>query len=116
MTVRRLPKGFDQLEEFIDTWVLPSETARLARRLETDFEELKRFYSAAIEQAPAALDRLNQFAADDRLAAEDERLLGLMLALAEVAPAVELFGTTVEPDVYDPTKVEIVHEAGLRAA
>jgi hypothetical protein len=110
MAGKALPEGFSQLEEFVADWIFPTEGERLAKRTSTDYAEIKRFYSAAIEAAPQALDLLKERSATEELPDEEARLSGLMLMLAEVAPAVELFGAPLEAGAYDPSKLEIVHE------
>lgn len=105
-----LPEGFAQLEEFVADWIYPTEGERLEKRLSTDFVEIKRFYSVAIEAAPAALEILGKRSAHEQLPEQEAHLSGLMLMMAEVAPAVELFGSPVEAGAYDHRKIEIVHE------
>ena len=92
-----LPAGFEPLEPFIDRWVLPDSRSRSETRRATSFDDIKHFYDAALPLAPEALKVLAAFRLEDLPPAE-ERLLKLMLALAEVGPAVEWYG---QPDVID---------------
>jgi len=110
MATKALPEGFSQLEEFVADWIFATEGERLAKRISTDYAETKRFYSAAIEAAPQALDLLKERPATGEMPDEEARLSGLMLMLAEIAPAVELFGAPLEAGAHDPRKLEIVHE------
>jgi hypothetical protein len=92
-----LPEGFAALEPFVADWVLPDSLARMARRQASAMPDIRAFYDAILPLAEAALAHLRQFALGDLPPAE-ERLLKLLLSLAEVAPAVEWFD---DPKVYD---------------
>lgn len=85
-----LPAQFAALEPFTDDWILPDSRARSARRLSTPYPEIERFYTAALALAPAALEYLSGRQLGE-LDAADTCLLKLMLALAEVGPAVEWY-------------------------
>ncbi len=102
-----LPAGFESLEAFVADWVLPDSLARMAKRRASNMEEIKAFYNAAIAQAEAALNHLRAFPLGDIPPAE-ERLLKLMLALAEVGPAVEWFDSPHVYDGFDATKVRYI--------
>lgn len=97
-----LPPGFTALECFVGDWVLPDAAARMARRQASRIEDIKTFYDAMLPMGEAALAWLRDFDLGT-LPPEGERLLKLMLALAEVAPAVEWYGA---PRVYDGFPVE----------
>ena len=85
-----LPGGFESLEPFAATWVLPDAAARMARRQASDMDEIRAFYEAVLPLGERALEHLRQFELG-ALPPEAENLLKLMLALAEVAPAVEWY-------------------------
>lgn len=85
------------LEAFVADWVLPDSLARMAKRRSSNMEDIKAFYNVAIANAERALNHLRAFPLGDIPEAE-ERLLKLMLSLAEVGPAVEWFDS---PHVYD---------------
>jgi hypothetical protein len=97
-----LPAGFEPLEPFVADWALPDAVARMARRQASTIEELRRFYEAMLPLGVQALDHLRGFELG-ALPPESERLLKLMLSLAEVAPAVEWYG---DPRVYDGFPIE----------
>lgn len=97
-----LPDGFAALECWVGTWVLPDAQARMAQRQASTIEELKSFYAAMLPMGEAALAWLREYDLG-ALPPEGERLLKLMLALAEVAPAVEWYN---DPRVYDGFPVE----------
>jgi hypothetical protein len=92
-----LPSGFESLEPFVADWVQPDAVARLAKRQTSTMEDIRRFYDAALAVGDGALDYLRQFQLG-ALPPDAERLLKLMLALAEVAPAVEWYDN---PKVFD---------------
>ena len=92
-----LPKGFEGLEPLVANWVLDDTLARIEKRRTSSIEYIREFYDAMLPMAEKALEYLQGYALGD-LPPEGERLLKLMLSLAEVAPAVEWYNS---PDVYD---------------
>jgi hypothetical protein len=86
----RLPPAFAALEAHIDEWVLPDSPTRAAKRERTPYADIKRFYDAMLPHAPSALEYLAERQLG-QLNATDACLLKLMLALAEVGPAVEWY-------------------------
>jgi hypothetical protein len=97
-----LPRGFETLEPFVSAWVLPDAAARMTKRQSSTIAELRQFYDAVLPLGEAALDYLRDFELGS-LAPPAERLLKLMLSLAEIGPAVEWYG---DPRVYDGFGVE----------
>ena len=92
-----LPEGFEALEPFVSTWVLPDASARMAKRQDSSIEEIRRFYDVIVPMGESALDYLRQFPLG-ALSPQGENLLKLMLALVELGPAVEWYD---DPRVYD---------------
>lgn len=107
MSARLLPDSFDDLERFATIWALPTETERHARRLGSTMAELQSFYAAVLPRIDQILAYLNDFPLAG-LPPEAQALLHLSLSLAEVAPAVELFGQPEVPDAYDSRRVTVV--------
>ena len=99
-----LPAGFELLVPFVTEWALPDAVARMAKRQSSTIEEIRRFYEVALPLGESALAYLRQYQLGS-LEPEAERLLKLMLALAEVAPAVEWYN---DPKVYDGFQVSRV--------
>ena len=95
-----LPQGFTALECWLDDWVLADSTARHEKRLTTPLADTRAFYDAMLPHAEAVLAYLStrELGALD---ASDERLLKLMLSLAEIGPAIEWYGTGNYPDAFD---------------
>jgi hypothetical protein len=92
-----LPKGFEDLEIWVDDWLLPDVQARNDKRLAGPMEGIQAFYDAMLREAPRALEYLHQRKLGE-LDASEEHLLKLMLAFAEVIPAVEFYQ---QPEVID---------------
>ncbi|MGE3691210.1 MAG: hypothetical protein AB7F98_07510 [Novosphingobium sp.] len=99
-----LPAGFEALEPFVADWCLPDSLARMAKRRASSMDDIKAFYDVAIAQADRALKYLRAFPLGAVPPAE-ERLLKLMLSLAEVGPAVEWFDSPHVYDGFDATKI-----------
>ncbi len=104
MPSRLLPSQFKQLDPFVESWALASETARLQRRFVSTIEDLKAFYEAILPQMDAIIAYLNQFSLE-KMPDEARRLFYLCLSLAEVAPAVELFKQPRVPDGFDVNRI-----------
>jgi hypothetical protein len=99
---KALPEGFADLERFVPDWVQPDAAHRLAKRLSSRIEDIRAFYEALLPRGPEVLAWLREYDLG-ALPPEGERLLKLMLALAEVAPAVEWYD---DPRVFDGFPVE----------
>jgi hypothetical protein len=95
-----LPERFRDLEPLAAVWALPTEAKRHARRLASGIDELRTFYDALFPRIEDILAYLSDFPLES-LTPEAQRLLHLAFSLAEIAPAVELFGQTEVPDGYD---------------
>ncbi|MSQ69529.1 MAG: hypothetical protein EXR83_15330 [Gammaproteobacteria bacterium] len=102
-----LPKGFKQLEPWVAEWVLADSRARLEKRITTPADRIRAFYDAMLAQAPPALAYLatRQLGALD---AAEERLLKLLLSLAEMGPAVEWYGKGETLDGFDARRFRLV--------
>ena len=92
-----LPRGFEALEPFVADWVQPDAAARMAKRQASTIEQIRSFYDVILPLGEKALAYLRDFPLGN-MPPEAERLLKLMLALAEVGPAVEWYN---DPFVYD---------------
>lgn len=99
-----LPAGFEALEPFVADWALEGSLERMAKRRTSKMEEIRAFYDTVIPLAEGALAHLRGFPLGDIPPAE-ERLLKLMLSLAEVGPAVEWFDNPHVYDGFDATKI-----------
>jgi len=102
MSQRPFPVPFVDLEPFA-AWALATEGQRARKRRDSTMVEIQTFYDAILPRMDAILDHLNQLPLDN-MPEESQRLLHLTLALAEVAPAVELFNQPLVTDGYDPER------------
>jgi hypothetical protein len=100
MPQARLPERFRDLERLAADWALSTEAARHGRRLATTIDDLRALYDALLPRIEDILAYLSEFPMDG-LTSEGQNLLYLALALAEIGPAVELFGQPEVPDGYD---------------
>lgn len=99
-----LPSGFESLEPFVSEWVLADAVARMAKRQRSSMKEIRRFYEAIVPLGERALDYLRQFRLGE-LPPEGERLLKLMLSLAEIGPAVEWYGSPQVTDGFPVSRI-----------
>ena len=86
-----LPAGFEALEPFADRFAAASTAERAARRSDSSPEERQKFFDAAKELVPAALDYLDSKPID-QFDDSEQRLMNLALTFAHVALAVEVQG------------------------
>jgi hypothetical protein len=120
MSHKVLPDPFTDLEPFVDAWVLATETERNQKRLASSMTEILAFYDAMLPRMEAVLTYLSQFplgrAPEDALTLPEEtrRLLYLALAVAEVAPAVELYKQPGVIDGFDSRRFVPDHEKAKR--
>ncbi|MDA0821811.1 MAG: hypothetical protein O3C28_05230 [Proteobacteria bacterium] len=99
MSDATLPASFSDLQPWT-SWALATERERSDKRQASSMEEILVFYNALLPRAEAALEYLEQYPLE-RMPADANMLLLLTLSLAEVAPAVELFGQPGVVDGYD---------------
>ena len=109
MAERVLPEAFADLEPFA-AWALATEAERTRMRQTRELPELEAFYNAMLGRLEAVLEALNRYPLD-AMPADAERLLWMTLSLAEVGPAVELFGAPREPDTFDPFRFVPQHDS-----
>jgi hypothetical protein len=110
-----LPSGFESLEPFVADWVLPDAVARMTKRQSSNMQDIRRFYDAMLPFGEKALDYLRGFQLGS-LPPEAERLLKLMLALAEIAPAVEWYNDARVYDGFDVGRIRYLRQIADTAA
>ena len=96
MANRQLPVQFADLEPFAG-WALPDEVSRGRKRSSSAMQEIQAFYDAILPRMEEVLGYLNAHPLNE-LSPEAERLMSMVLSLAEIGPAVEFYG---EPSVID---------------
>jgi hypothetical protein len=104
-----LPRGFEALEPFVEDWVLEDVAARLTKRLGSTIAEIRGFYDAILPLGEQALAYLRNYQLG-ALPPDGERLLKLMLALAEVGPAVEWYDNPRVYDGFDIDRIRFVRK------
>jgi hypothetical protein len=102
MSLRQFPAPFAELEPFA-AWALATESQRARKRRGSTMAEIRALYDTVLPRMEAILDYLNPLPLDN-MPDDAQRLLHLTLALAEVAPAVELFNQPLVTDGYDPER------------
>ena len=85
-----LPSAFAELEDFAQTWCLPTEAERWNRRVFSSMAEMQRFYDAFFPRLEEAIDYCDKFSLDD-MPEDAMHLLHLIYSLVMVAMAVEIF-------------------------
>jgi hypothetical protein len=71
--------------------------------------EIKAFYDAMLPRTRDAVAHLDRFSITE-MPAKEQRLLNLLLSLAEVANAVEIFKQPTVIDGYDSRRAVMIHE------
>ncbi|MCV7317160.1 hypothetical protein H7J77_16605 [Mycolicibacillus parakoreensis] len=100
MSARRLPSAFAELEEFAETWCLPTETERFAQRRASTIPQMRRFYDVFFPRLEEAIDYCDKFALDE-LPDDALNLLHLIYSMVMVAMAVEIMGQPAPVDAAD---------------
>jgi hypothetical protein len=95
-----LPSAFAELEEFAQTWCLPTEAERWNQRLACSMAEMREFYQAFFPRLEEAIEYCDKFPLDD-LPEDVMNLLHLIYSLVMVAMAVEVFGQPKPTDSAD---------------
>ena len=100
MSKIQLPDQFRDLEALASTWSLSTEAERHAKRLTSSIAELRAVYDALMPRIHDVLAYLSEFQLEN-LTPEGRNLFYLTCSLAEIGPAVELFGQPEVPAGYD---------------
>ena len=108
MTGHSLPATFPGLESFLD-WGLETEAERTHKRQTSEMAEIQAFYDAMLPQMKDITAYLNQFSLE-AMPSNARQLMYMALSLAEIAPAVELFGQSREDDTFDPFRFVPQHK------
>jgi hypothetical protein len=95
-----LPSAFAELEEFAQTWCLPTEAERWNQRLLSTMAEMREFYQAFFPRLEEAIEYCDKFSLHD-MPEDAVHLLHLIYSLVMVAMAVEIFGQPKPTDSAD---------------
>jgi len=104
-----LPKGFEILDRFVDSWAIEGAANRARHRFDSDQADREAFFNAAKDLAASALDLLDQKPLD-QFDDKDKCLMNLMLSLAHVSLAVEVQGD------FEPQHAEIARHMKITRA
>ena len=97
-----LPAGFEDLLPLAD-WSLETMDERRDKRAGSTMEDIEAFYDALLPRMDAVLEHLAATPMEG-IDPQSEALLNLTMSLAEIAPAVELFGEPTISYGYDVTR------------
>lgn len=93
-----LPQGFEDLAPFVAEWGhLETQDARYVRRQELPMARLQAYYDAVQPRLEAIFDHLDSFPYGPELPGPEALLFRLVLAMSEVAQAVEVYGQPTVP-------------------
>ena len=104
-----LPGGFEDLEDLVEDWAMPTQNMRWDKRLASSREELIDFYQALLPHIEEILDHVDRFKIG-QLPEDSARLFDLALMLAEISPNVELYdGDPNVPHSFEERRFVAVH-------
>ncbi|HXF33095.1 MAG TPA: hypothetical protein VN603_00885 [Candidatus Acidoferrales bacterium] len=109
---RLLPGDFSDLEPF-SAWGLATETARNHKRIDCEQAEIEAFAHAMLPRLDAVCDYLDAFSLD-ALPEDARRLYFMLVAVAEIAPCVEGYGSPRVPNGYDSRRFRAQEDFPLR--
>lgn len=110
---KKLPSQFGDLEIYLADWCFPTQMERTNKRQESSMKEIEEFYHAMEPKIKEILDYLDTFSLDS-LGEKEQTLLDLSFALAEVAPAVEMFNQKYVTATFDARDFLPTHESVLK--
>jgi hypothetical protein len=84
-----LPKGFEDLQPYVDYWMRDTSDDRWRQRSRASMEDIRSFYGAMLARAEDAIAYLDNFPLDS-MPADADRLFKLLLAIGQAAIAVEM--------------------------
>ncbi len=98
VTEATLPKGFEDLAPFIAEWgSLQTQDERYIRRQSLPMERLQAYYDVVQPRLEAIFTHLDSFPYGPQLPDPEALLFRLVLAMSEVAQAVEVYGQPTVP-------------------
>lgn len=106
-----LPHKYRDLEPFVPIWAHATENARSQQRWASSPADFQAFYGAMLPRIEEALTDLDRYP-PDAIPDEAKPLYRLVLAFAEVAPHVEMYGGSAEvPHSFPASRVRAKHGA-----
>ena len=103
-----LPKGFEDLAPFVEEWGdVETQDGRYRRRQSLPMERLDAYYKAVTPRLQAIFDHLGTFSYGPPLPAAEALLFRVVMAMTEVAQAVEVFNQPTVPHAPKDHSVKI---------
>lgn len=110
-----LPEAFADLNRFVGTWALATETGRTTRRHTVGMDAIVEFKDALLPRVDELVAWLNQYQMDS-LPEDAKTAMYLLLSFAEIAPAVEFYNQPDVIDGYDPFRFAADETFSMRPA
>lgn len=102
-------REFADLDELAQKWALPTERARMERRLSSSMDELRELYDRVMPHLEAIIQRLNGYPLGN-IPPQEQALEYLAYATVEASLAVERFKQPAVPDSFDARRFLPLHE------
>ena len=110
-----LPTDFAELLPWVSDWALDTENKRLAKRVDSDMEEIKAFYDAILPQMTPVMEYLEKLPVSG-LDGADQNLLNLALSYVEISRIFEVWDQQdVRADFFDPKRLNCIGYEGMQA-
>jgi len=106
-TTKLLPEGYEALESFVPKWVKDTSAERMTERATSTMDDIQTFYNAILPLADDAMALIDNYPIDD-MPDDIACLCKLVLALPQVAMAVELHGQPRLPNTPYPHGIELL--------
>jgi len=106
-TTKLLPDGYEALEPYVAKWAKDSSAERMTERATSSMEDIQAFYDAILPLADEAMNLIDNYPIDD-MPEDIACLCKLVLALPQVAMAVELHGQPRLPNTPYPHGIELL--------
>ena len=103
-----LPKGFEDLAPFVEEWGdIDTQDGRYRQRQNLSIDRLDAYYKAVSPRLQAIFEHLGTFSYGPPLPASEALLFRVVMAMTEVAQAVEVFGQPTVPHAPKDHSVKI---------
>jgi hypothetical protein len=94
----QLPKGFEDLAPFVAEWGhLETHDQRYLQRQKLSMERLNAYYEVVMPRMEAIFEHLDSFTYGEELPPAEALLFRVVMGMAEVSQAVELYGRPTIP-------------------
>lgn len=107
MPERALPAGFEDLEQWVADWALPTEPQRNVKRRTSSMAQLQAFYDSMLGRMDDLIGYLNT-RPYGQFDGPDQTLLNLGLMFMEAGGAVDVFHAPDVPNGFDADRFQIM--------